>query len=198
LIAGFDLVGNEDYHYPLKYYLPKLLAFQHRVKDEGLTLPFVFHAGETLGDGNQGDENLYDAILLGTKRIGHGVALFKHPHLMALCREHGITVEVCPISNQILRFSGSMPMHPLPVLLNNGVPVALSSDDAQVFGNPGVSYDFYEVLVSSEITGLPALGIIARQSLLSSSLDDTQKVEAVAAWDRRWAEFLNDIVEADR
>jgi len=31
----------------------------------------MFHAGETLGDGDQADENLYDAILLGSKRIGH-------------------------------------------------------------------------------------------------------------------------------
>jgi len=39
-------------------------------------IPFIFHAGETLGDGTEADNNLYDAILLGTKRIGHGFVLF--------------------------------------------------------------------------------------------------------------------------
>lgn len=48
------------------------------------------------------DENLYDAMLLGTKRIGHGFSLVKHPKLMAMCRERGVALEVCPISNEIL------------------------------------------------------------------------------------------------
>ncbi|KAG9008047.1 hypothetical protein FRB94_013812 [Tulasnella sp. JGI-2019a] len=98
LIAGYDLVGQEDVYYPLRYYLPKLLEFQQRIKAEGLSIPFIFHAGETLGDGDKVDENLYDAILLGTKRIGHGFSLVKHPHLIKLCRERGVTIEVCPIS----------------------------------------------------------------------------------------------------
>lgn len=38
-----------------------------------------------------------------------------------------------------------MPTHPLPVFLNNGVPVSLSSDDPAVFGNMGLSFDFFQV-----------------------------------------------------
>lgn len=38
-----------------------------------------------------------------------------------------------------------MPMHPLPVILNRGIPVALCSDDPSVFGNMGLSFDFYQV-----------------------------------------------------
>lgn len=38
-----------------------------------------------------------------------------------------------------------MPMHPLPVLLNNGVPVTLNCDDPAAFGNLGLTYDFYQV-----------------------------------------------------
>jgi len=48
------------------------------------------------------DDNLYDALLLGTKRIGHGFSLVKHPKLMSICRERDIALEVCPISNEIL------------------------------------------------------------------------------------------------
>lgn len=65
-------MGQEDTGYPLLHYLPKLLEFQERCKEEGLSIPFIFHAGETLGDGDKVDENLYDALLLGTRRIGHG------------------------------------------------------------------------------------------------------------------------------
>ena len=38
-----------------------------------------------------------------------------------------------------------MPMHPLPILLNHGVPVALNSDDPSMFQNMGLSFDFYQV-----------------------------------------------------
>lgn len=102
---------------PLKSFIEPCLRFQKRQKETGIYVPFIFHAGECLGDGNATDENLYDAILLGTKRIGHGFvsvhcppdkltylgwfssfSLAKHPLLMELCKEKGIAIEVCPIS----------------------------------------------------------------------------------------------------
>ena len=101
---------------PLIDYITPLLHFRERQKELGLDIPFIFHAGETLGDGTKADDNLYDAILLGTKRIGHGYviselpypltrssavgrfSLVKHPKLMKICREKEIAIEVCPIS----------------------------------------------------------------------------------------------------
>jgi hypothetical protein len=70
--AGFDLVGPENSLKPLADYLAPLLAFRARTRALALDIPFIFHAGETLGDGSMADVNLYDAVLLGTKRIGHG------------------------------------------------------------------------------------------------------------------------------
>jgi hypothetical protein len=58
-----------------------------------------------------------------------------------------------------------MPMHPLPIVINNGIPVALCSDDPAVFGNMGLSFDFFQVLVASEVTGLSQLGEMARDSI---------------------------------
>ncbi|KAJ7185549.1 hypothetical protein C8R46DRAFT_1060966 [Mycena filopes] len=43
------------------------------------------------------------------------------------------------------RLTSSMPMHPLPILLNHGVPIAISSDDPSIFGNMGLSFDMYQV-----------------------------------------------------
>lgn len=70
--SGFDLVGYENDLRPIIDYIEPLLRFQQRQKELGLDIPFIFHAGETLGDGTMADDNLYDALLLGTKRIGHG------------------------------------------------------------------------------------------------------------------------------
>lgn len=66
------MVGEENAGKPLIDFIEPLLWFQMRQKEEGVDIPFIFHAGETLGDGTDADCNLYDALLLGTKRIGHG------------------------------------------------------------------------------------------------------------------------------
>ncbi|KAI0086133.1 Metallo-dependent hydrolase [Irpex rosettiformis] len=190
LIAGFDLVGHEDALRPLTDYLEPLTKFVERQKELGIEIPFIFHAGETLGDGTNADNNLYDAILLGTKRIGHGFSLIKHPKLMEICKEGGIAVEVCPISNEILRLTSSMPMHPLPALINHGVPVSLCSDDPAVFGNMGLSFDFFQVLVASEVSGLITMKELARRSFKYSSLDENEKQLAVLSWDKQWKKFL--------
>lgn len=192
IIAGFDLVGDENVYIPLKDYVEPLLRFKQRQKELGIEIPFLFHAGETLGDGSAADDNLFDAILLGTKRIGHGYSLAKHPHLMELCKERGIAVEVCPISNEVLRLTSSMPMHPLPVLLNNGIPVALATDNPTTFGNL-LSHDLYQVLISSEITGLETLAVMARDSLTYSMLNSEEKREALDVWEKRWKAFVADI-----
>ncbi|OAX42024.1 adenosine deaminase-related growth [Rhizopogon vinicolor AM-OR11-026] len=201
IIAGFDLVGDENVLRPLKDYLPQLLSFSTLQASQGLPehqrIPFIFHAGETLGDGSIADENLYDAMLLGTKRIGHGFSLVKHPKLMAMCRERGIALEVCPISNEILRLAASMPMHPLPILINHGVPVALSSDDPSMFQNMGLSFDFFQVLAASEVTGLLTLGHIARDSIKYSMLTTEEKALATLKWEERWNRFVDDIVRFD-
>ena len=56
-------------------------------------------------------------------------------------------------------------MHPVASMLNHGLPVCLCSDDPSAFWNLGLSFDFYQVLVSSEQTGLITLGEIALDSL---------------------------------
>lgn len=71
-VAGFDLVGQEDIGTTLKNLSRSLLKVKSMI---GLSL----HAGETNWNGFHSDDNLIDAVLLGTKRIGHGYAITKHP-----------------------------------------------------------------------------------------------------------------------
>ncbi|RPD64539.1 Metallo-dependent hydrolase [Lentinus tigrinus ALCF2SS1-7] len=195
LVAGFDIVGHEDSLEPLIKYADVFLRFKQRQKELGVGIPFMFHAGETLGDGSAADVNLYDAILLGTKRIGHGYSIYKHPHLMEICREKGICLEMCPISNEILRLAGSMPMHPLPAIMNHGVHVALCSDDPAVFGNMGLTFDFFQVFVASELNGLYTLRELVWDSIRFSSLGEQEKDHALAMLEKRWARFVKYILE---
>ncbi|TIC55228.1 t-complex protein 1 delta subunit (tcp-1-delta) [Wallemia mellicola] len=198
LIKGFDLVGHEDSSeaYTLKAYLPILLRFQELQLEEfgDIKVPFVFHAGETLGDGSPVDENLYDALLLGTRRIGHGYSLYKHPELMKMCKERGVLVESCPISNEVLRLTGGIGNHPVAALINHGVPVSLSSDDPAIFQNPILSYDFYTLLNHSTKTNLATLKVLARNSLTYSLMENPMKERVMRKWEQHWDEYLDWIV----
>jgi adenosine deaminase CECR1 len=174
MLAGFDFVGQEDLGRPLQDLVPEIFWFRKRCVEEGVEIPFFFHAGETLGDGDETDENLFDAVLLGTRRIGHGFSLFKHPLLINMVKDKKILIESCPISNEILRLTTSIKSHPLPALLARGVPVALCNDDPAIFaeGYTGVSHDFWQALQGWDNLGLAGLGSLAENSVRWAAFED--------------------------
>ncbi|KAK5109932.1 hypothetical protein LTR62_006421 [Meristemomyces frigidus] len=174
LIAGYDLVGQEDTGRTLVDLTPELFWFRKKCAEAGVEIPFYFHAGETLGDGDIIDENLFDAVLLGTRRIGHGFSLYKHPLLIDMVKEKKILVESCPVSNEVLRLTGSILSHPLPALLARGVPCALCNDDPAILGQgvSGMSHDFFQALQGWENLGLEGLGSLAENSVRWATFDD--------------------------
>ncbi|KAL8694601.1 MAG: hypothetical protein Q9218_000783 [Villophora microphyllina] len=167
LVAGYDLVGQEDRGRTLADLTPELFWFKKRCMEEGVDIPFFFHAGECLGDGDETDQNLFDAVLLGTRRIGHGFSLYKHPLLIELVKQKQILIESCPISNEVLRLTSSIKSHPLPALLARGVRVALSNDDPAILGvgKNGLTHDYWQALQGWENLGLEGLGSLAENSV---------------------------------
>ena len=89
-------MGQEDLGPPLETFINELIDGL-----DDVDLKYFFHAGETDWEGTSVDENLIDAILLNTTRIGHGFAIAKHPVVMEMARTKQIPIEVCPISNQV-------------------------------------------------------------------------------------------------
>ncbi|EMR65703.1 putative adenosine deaminase family protein [Eutypa lata UCREL1] len=179
LIAGYDMVGQEDAGRPLRDLLPELFWFRKQCADEGVNMPFFFHAGECLGTGNSTDRNLFDAVLLGTRRIGHGFSLYKHPLLVDLVKEKKILVESCPISNEVLRLCGSVMSHPLPALLARGVACSLCNDDPAMLGQDtaGSTHDFWQALQGWESLGLAGLGSLAENSVRWAAFEDQKPDE---------------------
>ncbi|CAD6573654.1 MAG: hypothetical protein ASARMPRED_006232 [Alectoria sarmentosa] len=174
LIAGYDVVGQEDMGRSLADLTPELVWFKKRCFENGVDIPYFFHAGECLGDGDETDQNLFDAILLGTRRIGHGFSLYKHPLLMEMVKTKKILIESCPISNEVLRLTSSIKSHPLPALLARGVSCALSNDDPAVLGQRGngVTDDFWQALQGWENLGLAGLGSLAENSVRWAAYED--------------------------
>ena len=179
LICGFDCVGQEDTGRPLADLTPELFWFKKRCMESGVDIPFFFHAGECLGDGDSTDNNLFDAILLGTRRIGHAFSLYKHPLLTEMVKSKKILVESCPISNEVLRLTSSIKSHPLPALLARGVACSLSNDDPGMlgYGTSGVTHDFWQALQGWENLGLEGLGSLAENSVRWACYEDQSAKE---------------------
>lgn len=120
--VGFGLGGNEVGVPRERYRDPFDMA-----RDGGLHL--VPHAGETTGP-----ETIWSALTnLHAERIGHGTSAVADPNLLAHLAGEGIPVEVCPSSNIRTRAVAAFADHPLPRLLDAGVPVTLATDDPGMF-----------------------------------------------------------------
>jgi adenosine deaminase CECR1 len=187
LIAGADWVGSEDGGQPTSVMVPKLRVVAGRnERHEHEAIHFYFHDGETAWPGN---ENLIDAVLLGTKRIGHGFNLFQLPTLEHMVRERHIAIEVCPISNQLLNLLPDLRTHPAVGYMNRGVPCVLGSDDPAIMGNDGLTYDFWEAYFAWGLD-LSDLKQLAENSLTYSALEVEELLAARDRWHKQWDAWI--------
>lgn len=117
LIAGYDMVNEEEYTPELAEFMPSILGAQ---KSAGSTanLPCFFHAGETH---DKNIKNMHDAVLLNSKRIGHGFQLSLFPNLLKEVIARDICVEACPLSNMVLGYTLDLRNHPVRYMMHHGL-----------------------------------------------------------------------------
>jgi adenosine deaminase len=121
-LIGLDLAGNER-EFPCRLFEN---AFR-RAKKAGARI--TIHAGE-----DSGPENMWEAIeLLGAERIGHGLSSVEDPTLLEHLAKNRICLEMCPSSNWITQATRRLESHPLPRVLEAGVPVSINTDDPGIF-----------------------------------------------------------------
>ncbi|KAL2814895.1 hypothetical protein BDW59DRAFT_154075 [Aspergillus cavernicola] len=182
LICGFDLLGRETHERSLNDLLPILFWFRGRCAEEGVDIPFIFHAGQSLGDGDQADDNLFEAVLLGSRRIGQALSLYKHPLLIEVIKSKHILIECSPSSSACLGLTNSFQSHPLPALLSRGVSVALSNDSPGIFGlgANGLSPEFCQALLAFHNMGLTGLTMMVENSIRWSCYDNQSSKEWIS------------------
>ncbi|XP_017003528.2 adenosine deaminase 2 [Drosophila takahashii] len=189
-MVGFDLVGQEELGRPLIDFVEPLLKMPEHIN-------FYFHAGETNWFGSAIDENLVDALLMGTKRIGHGFALTKHPMMLRLARLLDVAIEVCPVSNQVLQLGVDYRNHPAALLLAASVPIVISSDDPSFWRCAPLSHDFYFAFlgIAPMKADLRFLKSLALNSIRYSALVGEERQVGYEKWQKKWDKWIEDVVE---
>lgn len=121
-VCAIDLAGDEA-AYPTENFRA-LFAYATE-----LGLPFTIHCGEAAGV-----ESMKAAISFGTKRIGHGVRAAQDAETKTLLKQHDICLTCCPTSNMQTKavVMQSFKEYPLPYFLNDGVAVAISTDNMTI------------------------------------------------------------------
>lgn len=121
-VCALDLAGDESA-------FPTSLFRELFIQARAWEIPFTIHSGEC-----GSVDNIREAIELGAKRLGHGIALEKSKELRRLCKEKGIGIEMCPTSNLQTKAVESMEGYPLKMFLDEGLLVSVHTDNRTVSG----------------------------------------------------------------
>jgi adenosine deaminase len=119
-VCALDLAGDEG-AFPTKGFRE---LFQLAKK---LDMPFTIHSGEC-----GSILNVEEAIALGAKRLGHGIALIKDSSLMKQCRDKRIGIELCPTSNFQTKAVTAWKDYPLRKFLMEGLLATVNTDNRTV------------------------------------------------------------------
>lgn len=118
-VVALDLAGDES-KYPTKMFQNLF----NRAKKLGV--PYTIHAGEA-----SDDQSILEALHLGAKRIGHGIAAIENRELMKTLKENKILLEVCPQSNVDTSIVVEKKDHPIKQLFSNAL-ISVNTDNRTV------------------------------------------------------------------
>ena len=116
-------IGGSEERGPAEWF-KEVFAF---AKSAGLHL--TAHAGESAGP-----ESVWEALVLGAERIGHGIAAVRDRGLLRHLRDQDIPLEISITSNLVTGVVARLEDHPIRALYDAQVPIVLNTDDPAMFG----------------------------------------------------------------
>lgn len=192
IIKGYDLVAEEDAGNTGLFYRDAYLMRDSLAQVYKVDMPLTLHAGESEWEHNQ---NIYDAVLVNARRVGHGINLVFFPALEQEIKRRDICIEVNPMSNQLLGYVADLRLHPAHMLINKGIQITVSSDDPAIFDYSGVTLDYWSIFLAWEMN-LKMMKKIVMNSIDYSLLDNVQKQKAKQIWQDKWASFIQYVNQA--
>jgi adenosine deaminase/aminodeoxyfutalosine deaminase len=165
-IIGIGLGGDERRTGSTPFH-----AFYARAARSGLRL--TNHAGETTGP-----EAIWEALAIGSERIGHALSAIHDPGLLQELKSRNIPLELNPTSNVRTGVCASFAAHPLRQLFDAGLLVTLNSDDPAFFGSD-LEHE-YRLAHTEQGFTREELRQLAANSIRASFLPDSAKTEWLA------------------
>jgi len=141
-------------------------ALYEQASRQGLRL--TNHAGETTGP-----EGIWEALSIGTERIGHALSAVQDANLIQELKVRGTVLELNPTSNVRTGVCPSFAAHPLRQLFNAGLLVTLNSDDPAFFGSDCANE--YLLAHTQQAFTREELRKLAANSICASFLPDSEK-----------------------
>lgn len=196
-VVGFDFVSEEDRGRPTSDYWDFIY---NNIGEEENKIDFYLHDGESLWADN---DNIIYAAIACHYRIGHGFNMASHPGVangIALQgTENGYNrtpqarlpmLEICPISNQLLRYFPDLRTHTAYQLMKSGVMCVLGNDDPLMFGNPGLSYDFWMAYVGMGLD-FSSIKQLVFNSLMPLNKYGEETPAYLARFEEKWNAFVS-------
>lgn len=198
LVKGYDLVAEEDQGYSLLFYIDEFA----NVTSQNRNIPFYFHTAETnwpndlMTSQHPTDpvstmDNVYEAIILGSKRVGHGLGFINHPYLMQVLKDRDIAIELNPVSNMLLGYVTDQRHHPGATFIRYGIPTVLAADDPGTMGYDEFTVDWYQAFMAWGLR-LSDLRTLALNSLSYSTMSVAEKAVAVSKYQWAWETFISE------
>lgn len=168
-VCAADLAGDEAAH-PVAEQKAFFEAAQK------LEMPYTIHAGEC-----GSAQSVRDAVSLGARRIGHGIAMRGDRETRAMCRHKGIGIEMCPVSNLQTKAVGSWVEYPIRSYLDEGIKATVNTDNRTV-SNTNITR---ELRTLREQLGLTEdeMVLLMRNAAQCAFLNQQDKETLLKEWD---------------
>lgn len=166
-VTGFGLGGDEG-NFP-----PKLFTKAYQIAaDAGLEC--TVHAGEFASAAGMIEAMEH----LPIKRIGHGVNAIHSTETMAMVKDKGIALELCPTSNIFLGLFKDMNSHPFPKFYEAGIQISISSDDPP-FMSTNLAREYQQVQQAYKYSDT-TMNDITRMAINAAFVDEKTRSELLA------------------